>query len=116
MNLQDLEVFMEIATLGGFNRAATHLHVAQSALSRRVARLEYEIGTPLLIRNKQGVQLTPAGAILLERSQSLLRHFDQVEAEIKAEASEPRGEVTLGLPPSLLHSASTLLSTLRSRY
>ncbi len=53
---------------------------------------------------------------MLDKSQNLLRHFDQVEAEIKAAISEPQGELALGLPPSLLRKASTVLAALRSRY
>ena len=116
MDMRSLEIFVEIATRGGFNRAAANLNIAQSALSRRLANLEHEIGTPLLERSKRGVTLTAAGTVLLDRSRSLLRHFDQVRAEMLAEATEPRGELALGLPPSLQIHSSRMLATVRSRY
>jgi LysR family nitrogen assimilation transcriptional regulator len=116
MDVRSLRAFVEIAEAGGFNRAAINLHVAQSALSRRIARLEDEIGTPLLIRTKRGVRLTPAGALLLDRSGGLLRHFEQVEADILAEANEPRGQLSLGLPPSLHKLSTGLLEALREKY
>jgi LysR family transcriptional regulator, nitrogen assimilation regulatory protein len=116
MDVRSLRAFVEIAEAGGFNRAATNLHVAQSALSRRIGRLEDEIGTPLLIRTKRGVRLTPAGALLLDKSGALLRHFEQVEAEILAEANEPRGELSIGLPPSLHIYSTELLAALRQKY
>lgn len=116
MDVRSLEIFVEVATYGGFNRAAAKLNIAQSALSRRLSNLEHEIGTQLLERSKRGVKLTAAGALLLDRSQSLLRHFGQVRSEMLAEAKEPRGQLELGLPPSLQFDTSRMLATLKSRY
>jgi LysR family nitrogen assimilation transcriptional regulator len=116
MDVRSLRFFIEVASQGGFNRAAANLHIAQSAISRRVAKLEHELGTELLVRDHRRTQLTPAGALLLDKSQSLLRHFEQVRNEMLAEANEPRGELVLGLPPSLNGLSSTLLASLRERY
>ena len=116
MDLRSLAIFVEVVANGGFNRAASKLNIAQSALSRRLANLEHELGVQLLVRSKRGVHLTPAGTVLLDRSQSLLRHFDQVQAEMLAEATEPRGELALGLPPSLQSYTSLLLGAVHSRY
>jgi LysR family nitrogen assimilation transcriptional regulator len=116
MDLRDLEVFVEVATSGGFNRASVQLHTAQSALSRRVANLEHQIGTPLLLRSKRGVRTTPAGSILLERARGLLRQFEQVRSEMLSEAGVPRGILSIGIPPSLLTNASRMLATVKSRF
>lgn len=116
MDLRSLEIFVEVVNQGGFNRAAAKLNIAQSALSRRLALLEHEIGTQLLERTKRGVRPTAAGARLFARSESLLRHFEQVQDEMLAEAKEPRGEVALGLPPSLQPQMSRALALLRSRF
>ena len=64
VEIRNLEVFVWVAQMGGFNRAAAQLHVAQSALSRRIAVLEQEIGISLLVRSRKGVALTPAGTVL----------------------------------------------------
>ncbi len=116
MDFTSLEMFVEVATAGGFNRAASKLHIAQSAISRRIARLEHDLGAQLLVRTKRGVRLTPAGALLLERSRALLRHYRQVQSEMLAEASEPRGELAIGLPPSLNRHSAVLLRALRELY
>lgn len=116
MNIRQLETFVAIANLGGYNRAAAQLHVAQSALSRRILQLEREVGTPLLIRSKRGIQLTPAGAVLLERAHDLLGHIRQVEQDMLMEAGSPRGHLTLGLPPSLNRFSSQVLAAIGSRY
>jgi LysR family nitrogen assimilation transcriptional regulator len=116
MEFRDLEVFVEVARLGGFNRAAAQMHIAQSALSRRVGVLEHEIGTALFLRNKRGVRLTPAGTYLLGRAEGLLHSFEQVRAEALSEAGEPRGNISIGFPPSLIRHASRVVSSLRGAF
>ena len=65
MDFRDLEVFITVGKLQSFSRAAAHLRCAQSALSRRVRRLEHLFGTPLLERHGRDVRLTETGLILL---------------------------------------------------
>lgn len=115
MDLRQIEIFVEIARSGGFNRAAARLHVAQSALSRRVKQLEGELGTALFARHGRGVELTPAGRLLLARAEDILRRLRRVRDEVAAEASEVRGELALGLPPSLAALGTRLLVGLRTR-
>ncbi len=117
MDLRQLEVFVEIATSGGFNRAAARLNVAQSALSRRIMQLEHDLGVPLLARSGRGVHLTPAGQLLYDRAQGLLRQLKQVREDVAAEAHVARGELAIGLPPSLRQSLSVpLLQSLNARH
>lgn len=116
MDLRDLEVFVQIATAGGFNRAAESLFVAQSALSRRVAKLEHEIGTKLFTRSKRGARLTPAGQVLIDQAQDLLNQFERVRSEMLSEAKEPRGTLAIGLPPSLMSQSTKFLQAYRNRF
>jgi LysR family nitrogen assimilation transcriptional regulator len=117
MDLKQIQYFLQIARLRSFNRAASHLYVAQSALSRQVRLLEEELGTPLFRRHARGVQLTRAGEKLLERGELLLRFSRQLRDEVTAEGAEPRGEVIIGLPPSLQDVlAVPLLMSMRQRY
>jgi LysR family nitrogen assimilation transcriptional regulator len=117
VDLRQLEYFVRIVQLGGFNRAAAQLHIAQSALSRKMQLLEHELGVSLLIRGRQGVQLTPAGELLFRRSESLLQDFQRVRDEVLAESDEPRGELSIGLPPSLTEMVTLpLLRRFRTDY
>lgn len=68
---RQLRFFVEVATLGRINRAADRLHIAQSALSRRIRQLEYDIGSALFDRSHSGVELTREGRRLLGRAISL---------------------------------------------
>lgn len=101
MDLRQLTYFLQVANHGGFNRAASHLHVAQSALSRQVTLLEAELNTPLFIRGSGGVDLTAAGKILQSRAEAILAYVRVARDEVMAEAHEVRGELALGMPPSL---------------
>ncbi len=101
MDIRQLNYFLQVANHGGFNRAASYLHVAQSALSRQVTLLEAELKTPLFLRRSGGVELTAAGNILLLRAEAILSQVRVARDEVMAEAHEVRGELSLGMPPSL---------------
>ena len=61
MDTRELSVFLSVAETLNFSRSAEKLHLSVSAVSRAVARLEEEVGQPLLERDRRSVQLTPAG-------------------------------------------------------
>ena len=65
MELRQLRAVEAVARHRHFTRAAEELHVAQSALSHQVRRLERELGTPLFERTSRRVVLTPAGERLM---------------------------------------------------
>jgi DNA-binding transcriptional LysR family regulator len=56
--------FLEVARTGSILLAATELHVASSAISRQIAKLEQSVGCALFERRARGMQLSPAGAHL----------------------------------------------------
>ncbi|RLJ36392.1 LysR family transcriptional regulator [Acidovorax sp. 106] len=60
-----LRYFFEVARTGSVNQAAQRLHVAASAVSRQLAKLEDSVGVPLFERQPRGMALTAAGARLL---------------------------------------------------
>ena len=65
MELKQLRYFVTVAEELHFSRAAARLHLAQSALSAQIRRLEQEVGGPLLLRSTRQVELTPAGEALM---------------------------------------------------
>jgi len=64
MTFNQINYFLAVADQLNFTKAAASLFVTQSTLSRSIAALEEEIGTPLLYRDFHAVKLTPAGEIL----------------------------------------------------
>ena len=82
MELRHLRFFVAIVEEGSFTTAAERrLHTAQPSLSRQIRDLEYEVGTPLLVRSARGAEPTPAGRAFLEHARLALA---QVEAGIVA--------------------------------
>jgi len=65
LNSSQLDAFFTVAKTLNFTRAAEALHVSQSALSQRIAKLEEELETTLFIRDKTSVRLTDAGEQVL---------------------------------------------------
>lgn len=100
MKFEDLEAFVHVAQQQGFSRAASQMRVAQSALSRRVTRLEHQLGVQLLWRHGRGVQLTEHGTALLERASGLMAELKSIRSDLLAHAVEPRGEVSIALTPT----------------
>lgn len=85
MNLtfKQLEAFYFATTLTSFSAAALRLHTTQSAISKRVAELENDIGERLLHRMPQGLLPTPAGHRLLPLAEETLRLRLRIETEVR---------------------------------
>ena len=64
MNTTQVKCFLALADTLNYTRAATHLYMSQSSLSRQIVTLEQDLNTQLVIRNQKQVQLTPAGTLL----------------------------------------------------
>lgn len=91
--LRHLVYFREVGRRLHFRQAAEALAIAQPALSRAIAQLEDAVGAELLQRTRRGVELTPAGRLLLERTEPLLRGIASLAAEVKAVASGQVGHI-----------------------
>jgi DNA-binding transcriptional LysR family regulator len=65
---------------GGYAQAAAHLHRSQSSVSYTVARLQEQLGMPLLYIDGRKARLTEAGEVLLRRSRQLLQEATQLES------------------------------------
>lgn len=101
LSLRQLRYFLEVAQLHSFTRAAEVLHVAQSALSRQIRLLEDDLGVALFVRVDRGVTLTEAGERLRDRVAALLKDLDAIRQEVVDSQGIPRGELSVGMPPSM---------------
>jgi LysR family transcriptional regulator, nitrogen assimilation regulatory protein len=101
MELRGLFYFVRIAELGSMTRAASHLRVAQPALTRQVQRLEDELGVALFTRVNRGVRLTEAGEKLRESASRILRDVERTGDEIRAHDAHPSGKIVLGVTPTM---------------
>lgn len=101
MDLRQLKLFSAVAEFGSFSRAAVGISVAQPVLSRQIKALETELGTRLLYRNGRGIVLTEAGKLLDQYAKGILESASRAVSEISALQSDPRGNVVIGMPPSV---------------
>lgn len=98
MDLRQLRYFAQIVESGSFSKASRCLFIAQPALSQHLAKLEDEVGKPLLVRTARGVTPTDNGLALYHHARFMLRQLDQALCIARQEAGEVRGMVSLGLP------------------
>jgi len=96
MELRQLRYFEAVARHRHFTRAAEELHIAQSALSHQVARLERELGVQLLARTTRSVEATQAGSLVAARARAILAEAQALREEVDELRGLVRGRVTIG--------------------
>lgn len=95
-----LQLFLAVVREGSIKRAAETEHIAQSALSRRMADLEHSLGVPLLSRSPMGVQLTEAGQRAHALGQRLNADIEAFVREVRSLSGAVAGTVRLFANPS----------------
>jgi LysR family transcriptional regulator, transcription activator of glutamate synthase operon len=111
MELRQLRYVEAVARHRHFTRAAEELHLAQSALSHQVRRLEAELGAELFERTSRTVLVTEAGMAVAARARSILDQVDGVRDEVDELRGLVRGRVSIGatLPAGELDVPSLLV-------
>ena len=100
MDLEDLRTFVDVADAGGVSSAARRLGVSKSIVSRRLFRLEAELGVQLLARTTRGAALTEAGVTFREHAARVCAEIDTALETIMP-AGELRGRLRIAAPLSL---------------
>jgi DNA-binding transcriptional LysR family regulator len=106
MEFDDIRAFVSIADSGSVSGAARALHVTQSAVTKRVQRLETALGTTLLDRGQRPIALTGSGQSALERCRRLLNDLHDVRAAIATD-KPLHGELRVGVAHALNEIALT---------
>lgn len=109
----DLLLFAKVVDEGSFSRAAEHLRMPKSTLSRRIAALETQLGERLLLRTTRKLTVTDFG-------NAVLLHAHQVTAEVEAalaltqhRQAEPSGRLRISMPGDF---ANNILATLMAEF
>lgn len=115
IDARQLRYFTAVVEELHFSKAADRLHVAQSALSAQIQRLEQELGVRLLNRNKrQPVTLTDAGKLFHAEAVAALRHIDRADQIGRLAARGLAGIIRIGFVAS--GASSGVLSDLLRQF
>src|SRR4051794_1155111 len=96
MEIRQLRYAEAVARHRHFTRAAEELHIAQSALSHQIRRLEAELGTELFARTSRSVVPTEAGEAVAARARRVLAEVDGVREEVDDLRGLVKGTVSIG--------------------
>jgi DNA-binding transcriptional LysR family regulator len=117
MEFRDLRYLEVLAAELHFGRAATRLHMTQPALSQALARLEKEIGCPLMQRDHRGASLTAAGRVLLAETQGISSTMSTACELSRRAGRGDTGTVTVGfLDAAVFDVLPPLLRTFQRLY
>src|SRR5688572_3029583 len=97
--MEDLQTFVAVADAGGVSAAARRLGVSKSIVSRRLLRLEAELGVQLLARTTRGAALTEAGIIFRDYAARVVSEIATARETISPEG-ELRGRLRVAAPLS----------------
>ncbi len=100
LDVHGLQAFARIAELGSFQKAAQALHLSQSALSRRISKLEADLGVRLLDRTTRRVRLTAVGRDFLPQARRLIEELETSISGLRDMAKHGSGQVALACVPT----------------
>jgi len=100
-DMRHIRAFLAVARIGNFTRAASELHVSQSALTVQIKQLEESLGVTLFDRGKRHVALTPAGSDVLVPLEKILVDTEAVVSRTRDLISLRRGMVAMAVLPSI---------------
>ncbi|HIE0363688.1 LysR family transcriptional regulator [Serratia marcescens] len=97
-SLGSLDVFVRVSESRSFTAAGQQLGISASAVSKTIARLEERLSVRLFHRSTRTVNLTPEGALFLERCRRILSEVKEAEAELLQTRGTPQGKLRISLP------------------
>jgi len=117
MDFDQLSTFVQVAKLKSFSKAGQKVFRSQSAVSAQIRQLEQAYKTKLLDRSAKSVELTPAGVVLFDYAERLLRLRDESMQIVADRGSVVQGPITFGAnEATCLYLLPDILAEFRRRY
>lgn len=116
MNTDDLELFATTVRLGSFTAAAKVLDLPRSNVSRRIGKLEEELGVKLFYRTTRQLSLTKHGKSYLKEINKILAILERAKQTNLDISNAPKGKVKIGLLPETDESISPILFSFLDKY
>ena len=95
MDWDKLKIFHAVTQAGSFTKAAEVLNLSQSAISRQIQSLEYELKTTLFERHARGLSLTDNGEILYKTANEVISKIKEVESDLMDKKDKPSGKIVV---------------------
>ena len=95
MDWDRLRIFHIVADAGSFSHASEEINTSQSAISRQISNLEYEVGIPLFHRHPRGLILTEQGELLYKRTRNIVDIIKDAEFELIDSKERPSGDLSV---------------------
>ncbi|EGT3574004.1 LysR family transcriptional regulator [Citrobacter amalonaticus] len=116
MRTDDIDALLAVVQFSSLNQAAEYLGITQSAITRRLQRLEQTLGATLLDRQTKPLTLTAVGHRVYEQCLTIKRETKRLESLLNSDA-EPSGVLRLGVPQSISELAlQPALTALQAHY
>ncbi|MEZ8236162.1 LysR family transcriptional regulator [Vibrio splendidus] len=116
MEFDLLKAFCQLAKSGNYRLASEQLYVTQSALTKKIQRLESNIGASLFSRGRNGAELTHAGKTLLAEAQRLVHSMQAFEQLSGSVVNGTQGHLNIGFGVSTYHEAPKLIAAYKQQY
>lgn len=117
MNLFQLEYFVTLAEMLNYTKASDRLHITQPTLSKFIVNLEHSLGSPLFIRNKRDVKLTPQGKVFYEEIKKTLNVYYNGVSKVRDIEKGITGVLNIGvLGTALLQIFPKLMYSFNQKY
>lgn len=115
--IDDIRAFVAVVETGGFGRAGRNLGLSKSIVSRRVARLEADLGTHLLSRTTRGISATEAGLEFKARAERILADLGEAREAVARRTGGVSGRLRVSMPLTFgIRHVAPILGELASRY
>lgn len=117
MEYKDLALFIELVESANLNKASQQSHLSPSALSRRLKKMEQQVGSRLLLRDSSPWQLTEAGVAFKQHAEQVLELWRQLEQNVRQHSPQLKGELSIYCSVTASYSfLSDLLSHFRAAH
>lgn len=117
LDLTGIEVFIQVVKAGSFTAAGERLALPKSTVSRKLTKLEQELGTRLLHRTTRQLRLTDAGSAFYDRVSKALEELEEASRAVSDEQAIPRGLIRVTAPLDFgFNFLGDLVATFREKY
>lgn len=102
VDVNDLTLFAKVIDYGSFTTAADRIGLPKSTLSRRITRLEHQLGERLIIRNTRSLAITEFGQAILDHAHAIEQEALAVADLANYRQMTPTGHLKVSMPPNYI--------------